>query len=127
MSHFSINRIKLRNPNATLLRQVVEQVAKQLGGEVVREIQDYYGRVRRDFLIGIRTPQIPCGIGVKISPSGEVEIVGDRWGVEDKVWEFEQLLVQTYTTQALALVLRGQGYQVAVQKQQEKMVIHAYA
>jgi hypothetical protein len=127
MSHFSVNRIKLRNPNAQLLRQTVEQIAKQLGGEVVREIRDFNGQTRSDFLVGIRTPQIPRGIGVKISPSGEVEIIGDRWGVWDKVQELEQLLTQTYTANALALVLRGQGYQVAMSRAGEKMVVRAYA
>jgi hypothetical protein len=93
----------------------------------VSEVRDFGGNVRRDILIGIRTEEISRGIGIKVSPSGEVQIVGDRWGVESEVREFEQLLTQTYTTNALALTLRGQGYQVAVQKQQEKMVIHAYA
>jgi hypothetical protein len=127
MSHFSVNKIKLKNPNAQLLKSTVEQIAKQLGGEVVSEVRDFGGNVRRDILIGIRTEEISRGIGVKVSPSGEVQIVGDRWGVESEVRQFEEMLTQTYTSNALALVLRGQGYQVATQKVGEKMVVRAYA
>jgi hypothetical protein len=46
MSHFSLIKIKIKikNPNVALLKRAVELIAKEIGGEVVSRINDYYGR-----------------------------------------------------------------------------------
>jgi len=127
MSHFSICKIKIRNPNIELLKQAVEQLAKELNGEIVTEIRDFAGNVRTDFLMAVKTPQLYRGVGIQVTERGEVKLVGDFWRVEYAAKVFEKNLVKTYTTLALSQTLSQMGYRLNVQKAKEKVMIYAEA
>jgi hypothetical protein len=127
MSHYSLIRISIKNPDIQLLRQVAESLARELGGEVVTVIRDYYGNQRSDFLVGIRTPKLPRGVGIKVDEKGEVALVGDFWQAEKEAERLQRLLIQGYSASAVALSLRQLGYQVAQQKVGEKVYIKALA
>jgi len=127
MSHWMIARIKIRNPNLQLLRQVLHDLVKELGGEIVQSITDYYGRQRSDFLIGVRTPHIPNGVGVRVDEKGELQLIGDFYGYGGAVREFQRLLQQNYVASATAMALQRLGYQVTQQKAQDKVFIRAVA
>jgi len=127
MSHFSLIKIRIRNPNLALLKRAVEMVAEELGGEVVNQIRDYYGRTM-ECPAALRNNTFKRGVGVRVNERGEVEIVGDFWGVpKSEVERFQQLLVRNYTALALQTALAQLGYQVQVEKVQDKIFIRGVA
>jgi hypothetical protein len=126
MSHFSIVKINVRNPNAQLLKRVVEEIAKELNAEITNVIRDYYGNTL-NVLIGIRNNVFGRGVGVTVNNRGEIEIVGDFYGVSVReIEKFKQLLTQYYTTYALASSLVQLGYNVQTQKVDDKIYIRAF-
>jgi hypothetical protein len=128
MSHFSIIKIILKNPVIPLLKQSVEAIAKEVGGKIVSEIRDYYGNVRSDCIIAMKSDVFHRGIGIKINEKGEVELIGDFWAIPQKeVEKFKQLLVQNYTTLAIQQSLMQLGYQVQTQKVQDKIYVRGVA
>jgi len=129
MSHFSLVKVKIKNPNAQLLKRAVELIAKELGGQVTEEVRDYYGNAM-NVVAGIVNNVFPRGVGVKVNERGEVEIVGDFWGVpKAEVQKFQQLLTQYYTAMAVQQALSALGYRVEVQeqKQRERIFIRGVA
>jgi hypothetical protein len=59
-----------------------------------------------------------------VDASGEVEVVGDFWGVPKQEAErFQQLLVRNYTALALQVALTQLGYQVQTQRVQDKVSV----
>jgi hypothetical protein len=127
MSHFSLIKIKIKNPNMTLLKRAVELIARELGGQVVGQVRDYYGRMM-DVVAGLTNSDFRRGVGVRINERGEVEVVGDFWGVSKSAVErFQQLLVQNYAALAMQAALAQLGYQVQVSKVQEKVYVRGVA
>jgi hypothetical protein len=126
MSHFSIIKISIKNPNVQLLKQTIEEIAKELGAEVVDTIRDYYGNTL-SVLIGIRSSIFHRGLGIIVNNKGEVEIVGDFYKIPtSEVEKFKQLLTQYYTTYALTSSLAQLGYSVQMQKVDDKIYIRAF-
>jgi hypothetical protein len=123
MSHFSLIKIKIRNPNLTLLRKAVEMVAEEVGGELVTTIRDYYGRTM-ECAAALKNSTFKRGVGVRVNERGEVEVVGDFWGVpRSEVERFQQLLVRNYTALALQTALAQLGYQVQLHRLQDKIFV----
>jgi len=125
MSHISLVKIKICNPNMGLLKKTVEELAQELNGEVVSSIKDFYGNTIKDFDFAIKTSTMHRGIGIKVDSKGNVNLIGDFYGYEKAVQEFQLLLVQRYTVNALQVSLKQMGYQVQHQKHQEKIVVRA--
>jgi len=124
MSHFSLIKIKIKNPSIPLIKKAIEIIAKETNGEIVSSVRDYYGNVRNDIILGIKNNIFFRGIGVKVNEKGEVEIVGDFYGIsQSEVEKFKQLLVQNYTTLAIQQSLIQMGYQVQTQKIQDKVYV----
>lgn len=118
-------KTRLKNVNKELLRQAVLALANELGAEVVDEIVDYYGH-RYKVFIGIRSAEIPRGIGFDIDSKGNVQLKGDFYGVsrltEEKI---ERGLVRHYIAIATATALRNMGYQVSTRSIKEHIYIKA--
>jgi hypothetical protein len=128
MSHFSILKIILKNPVIPLLKEAVKAIANETNGQIVSEINDYYGRVMSDFIIAMKNDVFHRGIGVKVNEKGEVELIGDFWNIpRSEVEKFKQLLVQNYTTLAIQQSLAQLGYQVQTQKIQDKVYVRGIA
>ena len=127
MSHFSLIKVKIKNPNVNLLKKAVELIAKDLNAQVVSQVHDYYGRTM-DCVAGVKNADFPRGIGVKINSSGEVEVVGDFWKVRPGAVEsFQKMLVQYYTALAIQHSLAQLGYQVQVNKVNDKIHVRGVA
>jgi hypothetical protein len=127
MSHFSIIKISIKNPDLQLLKHVVEEIAKELGAEVVNTVRDHYGNTL-SVIVGIKSSVFYRGIGVVINNRREVEIVGDFYRVPmSEIERFKQLLTQYYTTYALTSSLAQLGYNVQTQKVDDKIYIRAFA
>ena len=126
VSHFSIVKINIRNPDMQLLKQVVEEIARDLGAEVVNTVRDYYGNTL-SVITGIRNNIFHRGIGIVVNNRGEVEIVGDFYRVPaSEIEKFKQLLTQYYTAHALTATLTQLGYNVQTVKQNDKIYIRAF-
>ena len=127
MSHFSIVKISIRNPDVQLLKRVVEEIAKELNADIISTIRDFYG-ITLDVLIGIRNDVFRRGIGVRVNNKGEIEIVGDFYRIPmSEIERFKQLLTQYYTTFALTTALTSLGYNVQTVKQNDKIYIRAFS
>jgi hypothetical protein len=119
-------KINIRNPDMQLLKQVVKEIARDLGAEVVNTVRDYYGNTLS--VIGIRSNIFYRGIGIVVNNRGEVEIVGDFYKIPtSEVEKFKQLLTQYYTTYALTSSLTQLGYSVQTQKVDDKIYIRAFS
>jgi len=126
MSHFSIVKINIRNPDMQLLKRVVEEIAKEFSADIVSTIRDFYGNAL-DVVIGIRNDVFRRGIGVRVNEKGEIEIVGDFYRVPmSEIERFKQLLTQYYTALALTQSLTQLGYSVQMQKADDKIYIRAF-
>jgi len=126
MSHFSIIKISIKNPDLQLLKHVVEQIARELNAEVVNTIKDYRGNTL-SVLIGVRSSIFHRGLGVTVNSKGEVEIVGDFYRVPmSEIERFKQLLTQYYTALALTQSLTQLGYSIQMQKADDKIYIRAF-
>jgi hypothetical protein len=126
MSHFSIVKISIRNPDVQLLKRVVEEIARELSAEVINTVRDFYGNTL-SVIAGIRNNVFHRGIGVVINNRGEVEIIGDFYKIPiSEIERFKQLLTQYYTTYALTTALTQLGYNVQTQKAGDKIYIRAF-
>jgi hypothetical protein len=127
MSHFSLIKIKIRNPNLAMLKRAVEMAAEEMGGQLTTTIHDYFGRIM-ECAAAMKSEVFKRGVGVRINEKGEVEVVGDFWGVpKSEVERFQQLLVRNYTALALQSALAQLGYQVQIQKVQDKIFVRGVA
>jgi hypothetical protein len=99
-----------------LLHEAVIAAAEELGGEVRSEITDYAGQSRAvDF--AIVTPEFGRGVGIVVSPSGEVRFMWDDYGgFKRQAQRVQDLVTQRYTTLAVAKALRALNYDVDVQE-----------
>jgi hypothetical protein len=116
-------KIKVKNPNEGLLREAVKALAKQRGGEVVDEIQDYYGS-RQKVMVGLRDPIFHRGIGLTVEKDGEVKLVGDLYQVpQDEVHRLEGQIIQAYAAKAISHALSTLGYQIHLKQTRELIYI----
>jgi hypothetical protein len=116
-------KIKVKNPNEGLLREAVKALAKQRGGEVVDEIQDYYGN-RQKVMVGLRDPIFHRGIGLTVEKDGEVKLVGDLYQVpQDEVHRLEGQITQAYAAKAISHALSTLGYQIHLKQTRELIYI----
>jgi len=124
MSHISIIKIKLKNVNLELLKQVVEQLCKEHWGQMVNHIEDFAGQKTKVDL-AFKCSAFPRGIAFEVE-RGEVSIKGDFYRYHEFQRQIENQLTQTYTVQAFNVSLRQQGFQTQTQKVGEKVLIRAY-
>lgn len=105
------------HPTWQLLHEAIIAAAEELGGEVRAEISDYNGSTRAcDF--AIITPEFGRGVGITVSPSGEVRFVYDAYGgYKRQAQRVCDLVTQHYTTLAVSRALRALNYEVDVEEQ----------
>jgi len=125
MSSFTLIRVRLKNVSAELLRQVVEQLCKDLGGTMTTTITNYYGN-RSRVELGFTCPQFTRGVGFEIV-NGQVQMKADFYQHYEFQQRLERQLTQTYTAQAHQQALRQAGFQVQQQKVGEKIVLRAFS
>ena len=127
MSHISRVKTKIKNANINLVRETVKALAKELNGEIVTEVKDYYGNTQK-VDIGIKTKTFHRGGGFTVDKNGEVKIVGDFWKIpKSEVESIQNAFNRTYTHLAMKQSLQQLGYQVVEQKVQNKILLKAYA
>ena len=128
MSHFSLIKIKIKNPNINLLRKAVLDVIKELKGTVVSTIYDASWRARGGYIIAFKTNVFRRGVGIKVDVDGNVKIEGDFYDIPiSKVEELEKMITRSYTVHATIHALKMMGYTVQKTKAKEKIYIKAVA
>jgi hypothetical protein len=127
ISHISLIKIKIKNPNRELLKKTIMELAKEMDGSVTNTVRDFYGNTH-SVILGVKNKVFTFGIGVNINENGEVEVVGDFYRVsQHEIEEFQQKLIQRYTSNALQLALIQLGFQTQTQKLQDKIVVRAWS
>lgn len=106
------------DPTWQMLHEAVISVAAQLHGEVRAEISDYNGTTKVcDF--AIVTPEFQRGVGINVSPGGEVRFMYDAYGgFKRQAQKICDLVTQSYTTTAVTRALRAMAYEVDIEEQE---------
>jgi len=106
MSHWTVAKIEINNPDLVILRQALELLAKELNSTVVENfiVVGYEHEERCLFAIPLRLPY-GNGYGIAIK-DGQLVVVVDDHGAPLSATEFRNKLVQYYT--ALAVVKAAQ-------------------
>jgi len=68
-----------QEPRAALLKRALEMLAEDHGGRLVPQVRDCDGEVI-PCLIGVETRELPRGLGVTVSASGQLSFVYDAHG-----------------------------------------------
>ena len=116
MSHISTAKTQIKHPDPTLLQRAVEVVAGQQLGEVTGYYLDWNMRKQQTSL-ALFVPNLKRGMAVVVDPTtGELQFVGDFYGVQPLVSEIQGSIIQTYTSLAVMQALAAQGYVVEAQE-----------
>lgn len=101
-------------------------MAKNMGGEVVTSVKDYYGN-QTEVDIGIKNSVFQRGLGFTVEGE-EVKIVGDTYQIpQHHVTNFQNTFNQLYTQKAWETALKQSGYSVVPQKVGNKVLLKAWA
>jgi len=105
------------DPTWQILHEAVISAAQQLGGEVTSTVSDYNGQIKTcDF--AIVTPEFSRGVGVAVSPSGEVRFLYDSYGgYKRQTQKICDLITQSYAAIAVTRALRSLNYSVELEEQ----------
>jgi len=120
MSHISVFKTKIKNPNPQLVHQVMQALAQQLNAQLLVNTvyRDAYVDIEADFILVLPNKR---GIGVVCRES--LEIVGDSYGWREQFNQLRQQIVQTYVHFALLQQLQKMGYQLSNVQQLENGAI----
>ena len=113
MSHWTVAKVKIKNPNKELLKLALQAIAKELGvSEVVEnyEVVGYHASRVCDLAIPLRLPY-SNGYGVYIE-NGEVRVVVDDHGAPMTAREFASKLTQYYTVLAVQIAAQQLGFSI---------------
>jgi len=114
MSHWTVAKLSIKNPNLELLKQALLAIAQELGvSEVVEnyEIYGYGGRVKALLAIPMQLPY-GNGYGVVIDENGEIKVYVDDHGAPLTAREFAEKLTQYYTALAIARAAQELGFTI---------------
>jgi hypothetical protein len=112
MSHWTVAKIEINNPDLVLLKQALEMLAKELNSMVVEDfiVFGYGHRERCMFAIPLKLPY-GNGYGVTIK-DGQLVVVVDDHGAPLSATEFRNKLVQYYTVLATVKVAQMLGLNI---------------
>jgi len=112
VSHWTVAKIEINNPDIQLLRQALEMIAKELNSVVVKNftVIGYGHREHCLFAIPFKLPY-GNGYGVTIK-DGQLVVVVDDHGAPMGATEFRNKLVQYYTALAIVNASKALGFNI---------------
>ena len=112
MSHTVQAKTTISNPNLALLGEALQIVAgAHEGGRVGSYILDFGMRHWQvNTHLAVFTKQPTRGIGIELTPEGEMQFTGDPWMVDTDFALLQQEIIQTYVSLATMRVLEQMGY-----------------
>ena len=126
MSHYAIAKIKIKNPNWAALEAALKELAKELGGELVKNgiVYGYGFKKTVNYLVKLKLPY-GNGYGIEVTRSG-IKVHVDEHGAPLTAEEFTNRLHMTYTAKATQIALQRMHYRVmSVSKAKDRVVIKA--
>jgi len=114
MSHWTVARLTIKNPDLELLKQALLAIAQELGVSEVAENYEVYGwggKVKALFAIPMQLPY-GNGYGVVIDENGEIKVYVDDHGAPLTAREFAEKLTQYYTALAVARAVQELGFTI---------------
>jgi len=114
MSHWTVARLTIKNPDLELLKQALLAIAQELGVSEVAENYEVYGwggKVKALFAIPMQLPY-GNGYGVVIDENGEIKVYVDDHGAPLSAKEFAEKLTQYYTALAVARAAQELGFTI---------------
>jgi len=120
MSHVSVFKTKINNPNPQLVHQVMQALAQQLNAQLLinQNYRDKYVTVEADYIL-----VLPNGRAIGVNVGEVLKIVGDSYGWRSQYQQLQQQIVQTYVHFALLQQLQKMGYQPSNVQQLENGAI----
>jgi len=120
MSHISVFKTKIKNPNPQLVHQVMQALAQQLNAQLLinQSYRDAYVDIEADYIL-----VLPNGRAIGVNVGEFLKIVGDSYGWEEQYRQLQQQIVQTYVHFALLQQLQKMGYQLTNVQQLENGAI----
>ena len=120
MSHISVFKTKIKNPNPQLVHQVMQALAQQLNAQLLvnQSYEDKYVTVEADYIL-----VLPNGRAIGVNVGEVLKIVGDSYGWQSQYQQLQQQIVQTYVHFALLQQLQKMGYQLTNVQQLENGAI----
>jgi len=120
MSHVSVFKTKIKNPNPQLVNQVMQALAQQLNAQLLvnQSYRDRYVTVEADYIL-----VLPNGRAIGVNVGEVLKIVGDSYGWRSQYQQLQQQIVQTYVHFALLQQLQQMGYQLTNVQQLENGAI----
>ncbi|HEU5375563.1 MAG TPA: hypothetical protein VFV38_09005 [Ktedonobacteraceae bacterium] len=125
MSHIVQAKTTITNPNLALLGEALQIVAgAHEGGRVENYILDFGMRHRQvNTHLAVFTKQLTRGIGIELTPEGEMQFTGDPWMVDTDFALIQQEIVQTYVSLATMRALEQMGYTSEASQVEQQVVI----
>jgi len=116
MSHLSVCKTKIQNPNKELLKRALEDIARKIGA-TLRENTTVYGwsgSEHVDFLLQKNGKGGANGFGIKVTPNG-IEVIGDEWAFNYKIKldELSREIEQRYTMYAIMTAAAELGLNIS--------------
>lgn len=125
MSHIVQAKTTIRNPNLALLAEALQIVAgAHEGGRVDDHILNYSRRRQEiNTRLAVYTRELQRGIGIELTPEGEMQFTGDPWMAETEFEQIQQEIVQTYVSLATMRALEAMGYTSEASQVEQQVVI----
>lgn len=125
MSHWTVAKVQIKNPNMDLLKKALQIIAKELNVNKVVEnyvVHGYRHSQQCQLAIPIRL-KYGNGYGVHIDKHGNVNVVVDDHGAPLSSQQFANKLVQYYTALAIMQLAPQLGFQVSQVNELEKGIM----
>jgi len=101
---------KIKQVQKEVVKATMESIAKTFGGQLVTNVSDFLARnIRGDVIAAVKAPGMPYGYGVVIE-NDQAVIVGDPYGQQIGIREFNNIFTQFYQTTAVQIALRRMGF-----------------
>ncbi len=125
MSHIVQAKTTIVHPNLALLAETLQIVAEaHEGGRVADHILDFGMRRQRvNTQLAVFTRCVHRGIGITLTPQGEMQFTGDPWAVHTEYEQLQQEIVQTYVSLATMRALEAMGYTSEASQVEDQVVI----
>ena len=123
MSQLRRCAVKIKAANEQLVKATMQALAKQLGGQLVTQVEDFSGRWAK-VISGIMKPGVDGirGFGVTIR-DGQITVVGDDYQQAMRIEDFTKLFQNFYVATATTSALQNMGYRANANFQEGKVYV----
>jgi len=122
VSHISVVKTEIRNPNVTIAMLAFENMIKKYNANRTNVVRDWFGN-KTEVLIGMEIDNRTVGLRIN---NGVAELVADKYLWGKKFEEIMSEFTQNYITLAILQALKSERYDVSVKEIKGAILIDAY-